>query len=127
MTASGVLSWWAMSERRSSPRGWPTSLTGLQAGSRRAAELVDEAHERQGEVGVEPPARPGLELPPGVVQRQRAAVRTVVRHRVEGVHEREDTRRQRDLLLPQPARVAGSVPPLVMGAYDLAREVAEVG
>ncbi len=54
----------------------------------------------------------------GVFDRQRIAVRPVGGHRVEGVDDREDACRERDLDSPKPVRVAGAVPALVVRGGD---------
>src|SRR5262249_42130738 len=80
-----------------------------------------DPQERLDDARVELPARPVQDLLARALVRQAAAGRPGGRHRGVGVRDGEDARAEGDLLAAQPARVAGSVEPLLMADHDVAR------
>ena len=72
--------------------------------------------QRRDDLGVELGARAALQLGQRLVRGQLRSPRLGARHRLEGVGDEQDSRRQRDPLAGQPLRVATPVPPLVVMA-----------
>src|SRR5579885_1060259 len=59
----------------------------------------------------------GLQNIEGSARRDRAAIRPIADHGVEGVHDREDPRLERNVLTRKTIRITEPVPTLVMRAY----------
>ena len=79
-----------------------------------AADLWQHADECLDGSRVERLARLLLDQRDGRFERHRLVVRAVRRQRVEVVDEEQDSRAERDVLSLEPARIAASIPPLVM-------------
>ena len=77
-----------------------------------------QADQRVDDDGAELLAGAARDLPHRPLDRASAAIGAVVGDRVEAVGDRDDARGLRDLVAGEAARVARSVPPLVMGARD---------
>ena len=84
-----------------------------------------DGEERLDHLRVELPAAPARDLLAGGIDAQRGPVGPVRGHRVEGVHDGEDPRPERDLLALQPARIARAVEPLLVAEHDIQRRLEE--
>src|SRR3954466_10225788 len=79
----------------------------------------DDRDERRDASRVELRARTVLELPQRVALAETAAVGPVLAHREIGIGDRDDPRRERDLLTGETARVAAAIPTLVVPRHHL--------
>ena len=89
---------------------------GQEVGSAPALPVL--GHEQAHDARIELAARAGLELGQGLVRRAVLAVRRDPGHGVERVRDRDDARAHRDLFALLAARVAATVPALVVGVDD---------
>src|SRR6266498_1391812 len=97
--------------------GWVGGEAGVERGVQRLQ--VGDGDERLGHGRVELRAGAGHDLVDRLLERQRAPVKPVGNHGVEGVAHREDARAEEDLLADQARWVAAPVPALVVRADDL--------
>src|SRR5579883_3509972 len=93
------------------------ALRGVRGHCAAASRAFEQARHRVDDDRVPLGTPPGLQNIQGSARRDRSAIRPIADHGVEGVHDREDPRLERNVLTRKTIRITEPIPALVMRAY----------